>query len=103
MLSIQDMASHSFYQTALQRALAVGSDSTAHFGGEFTGGYAIQQNPREIAALICFLMDRPRARYLEIGSAGGGTLRLLHECVGFEDVTVIDDGMHERHGLWKET
>ena len=102
MLSIQDMSSHSFFQTALQRAMAAGSDSTEHFGGEFTGGYAIQQNPREIAALICFLMDRPRGRYLEIGSAGGGTLRLLHECLGFGDVSVIDDGMHKRHGLWKE-
>ena len=96
------MASHPSFQTALQRALRAGSDSTQHFGGDFTGGYAIQQNPREIAALICFLMDRPRDRYLEIGSASGGTLRLLHESLGLGDVSVIDDAKHARHGLWKE-
>ena len=82
-----------------ERVCAAGTDSKWWFGRAyaFEGGLALLQNPEELTAL-CLLLRRlqPRDTYLEIGSAGGGTCRFLHEEVGFGRVLAIDDGQHPR-------
>lgn len=62
------------------------------FGGD-EGPYQIQQNPRELAALVTLARRLgPPRHYLEIGCATAGTTRILHELLGFERVAVIDLG-----------
>ena len=64
-------------------------------GYDFEGGYRLQQNPDEFAALCLLLLDRgPFDNYLEIGTASGGTCLALHELIGFKHVFTIDDGKH---------
>ena len=81
------------------RVCAAGTDSKWWFGSQYEheGGLALLQHPDEFTAL-CLLLRRhePRATYLEIGSAGGGTCRFLHEEVGLGRVLAIDDGGHPR-------
>lgn len=57
----------------------------------------MQQVPDELAALTLILRARRGGRYLEIGSASGGTARWLHEHVGFQRMFSIDDGGHHRY------
>ena len=87
------------FDALFERVCAAGTDSKWWFGRayEFEGGLALLQNPEELAAL-CLLLRRhePRDTYLEIGSAGGGTARFLHEEVGFGRMLAIDDGRHPR-------
>lgn len=87
------------FEPLLARVLAAGTDDKWWFGRayEFEGGLALLQNPDELTAL-CLLLRRhePRATYLEIGSAGGGTCRFLHQEVGLGRVLSIDDGGHPR-------
>jgi predicted O-methyltransferase YrrM len=76
-----------------------GTDSIRHFQNGYTreGGLYLQQNPDELAALILLLREhRPLPRYLEVGSASGGTCLILQQQVGFERVLSIDDGQHPR-------
>ena len=83
------------------RVCAAGTDDKWWFGRayEFVGGLALLQNPEELTAL-CLLLSRiaRRGTYLEIGSAGGGTCRFLHQEVGFGRVLSMDDGRHPRAG-----
>jgi cephalosporin hydroxylase len=92
-------ASEPEYDALLARVLAAGTDDRWWFGGayELEGGLSLLQNPDELAAL-CLLLRRhePRATYLEIGSASGGTCRFLHQEVGLGRVLSIDDGLHPR-------
>jgi cephalosporin hydroxylase len=80
----------------------LGTDNPSHFGNGYTheGGYSLQQNPDELAALTLLLRERVywhcAGTYLEIGSASGGTLRWLYESVGFGYMLSIDDGGHHR-------
>lgn len=87
------------FDALLTRVLAAGTDDKWWFGGAYEreGGLALLQNPDELAAL-CLLLHRhePRATYLEIGSASGGTARFLQQEVGFGRVLSIDDGRHPR-------
>jgi len=82
---------------------AAGTDNLSFFGGgyEKEGGYSLQQNPEEFAALVAFLAaaGRERAIYLEIGTASGGVCRFLYEELGFGRVIVMDDYGHHR---WTE-
>lgn len=92
----------------VQRIREKGTDSLAHFQNGYTheGGYSLQQNPDEFAALIQLFRERAglfwiergvvRPLYLEIGSASGGSLRLLHEIVGFDFMWSIDNHGHHR-------
>jgi predicted O-methyltransferase YrrM len=76
-----------------------GTDCLRHFGNGYSheGGLALQQNPDEFAALCLFLRRRrPFSTYLEIGSASGGTGRILSEELGFGLTISIDDGRHPR-------
>jgi len=80
----------------------LGTDSLEHFGNGYThqGGYSLQQNPDELAALSLRLgeeiKDGFNKIYLEIGSASGGTLRFLNEQIQFSRSYVIDN-----HGHWR--
>ena len=82
---------------------SMGTDSLSHFGNGYTheGGYALQQNPEEFAALCLWLSELGYANletavYLEIGSASGGTGRYLWEKFRFRRFLSIDDGKHPR-------
>lgn len=89
------------FEALFRRVCASGTDDKWWFGRAYdhVGGLALQQNPWELAAL-CLLLRRhePRATYLEIGSASGGTCRFLHEQAGFGRVLSLDDGAHPRAG-----
>lgn len=90
------------FLVALSEIREAGTDSLAHFGNNYAreGGLSLQQNPEEFAALLV-LLNRfaPHMRsYLEIGSASGGTARLVHRWTGFEYMCSIDDGKHPRYG-----
>lgn len=83
----------------LELVRQAGTDNLSHFGNGyvFEGGYSLQQNPEEFAALVCLLREHPRGSYLEIGSASGGVARFLHENVGYGSMLSIDDGLHHRY------
>lgn len=76
-----------------------GTDNLSHFGNGYCleGGYSLQQNPDEFAALVVHLGSKARASLVEIGSASGGTARFLHEQVGFERILSLDNGGHHRY------
>jgi hypothetical protein len=86
-------------QVALIRA--AGTDNLSHFGNGYQreGGYSLQQNPDEFAALVVHLLQcvGDTWLFLEIGSASGGTARLLHEQLWFPRMLSIDDGTHHRY------
>lgn len=76
----------------------LGTDNLSHFknGYRKEGGYSLQQNPFELAALaMCLRRETPKS-YLEIGTASGGVLRFLDAMLEFEVVALIDDGKHHR-------
>jgi hypothetical protein len=74
----------------------IGSDDHEKFGGNFTGGFYIQQNPKEIADVINFLKDKNIKTYCEIGTAACGLVRLMDHALGLDEITIIDDGKHDR-------
>jgi len=96
------------FAETVNRIRSCGTDSLSHFGNGYTheGGYSLQQNPDEFASLIHLLQERSgllwvtrgqiRPMYLEIGSASGGSLRLLHEQVGFDIIWSMDNHGHHR-------
>ena len=80
----------------------LGTDSVWIFGGDyrFEGGLRLQQRTAELAALLLYLRERrPRGAYLEIGTASGGTTRLIHEYLRPEQILSIDDGEHPNSHL----
>jgi len=75
--------------------IAMGNDDPNYFGGGFRGGYMIQQNPKEFAALICLLKERGEIEnYLEIGIGGAGTIRHICDQLSPKLILGIDDGQH---------
>lgn len=77
----------------------LGTDSLDYFGHSYNyeGGYYLQQNPDEFAALCLLLRENgPYTNYLEIGTASGGTCLALYQVVGFQNVFSIDDEKHKR-------
>ena len=77
----------------------LGTDSLDYFGHSYNyeGGYYLQQNPDEFAALCLLLREKgPYTNYLEIGTASGGTCLALYQVAGFLNVFSIDDGKHKR-------
>jgi hypothetical protein len=82
-----------------------GSDSLQLYGGSFEGGRRIQQNPREFARLLNFLsksQNRTFDNYLEIGAGAGGSLKGIHDAVGFVRASVIDNGSCSGFDLLEE-
>jgi cephalosporin hydroxylase len=88
----------------VQDVEALGSDSLRVFGGTFEGGYNIQQVPDEIAPCINAIIDsgKPVYDFLEIGSAAGGTSRLFDTVFNLDNIVIIDDSRHPKHGLRQE-
>lgn len=103
MFGLTDMQNHPRFAEIRETVEKAGSDCQSLFGGTHDGGYATQQNPDEFAALVCLLLNRcrPIDVYGEIGSAAGGTLRLIQELVDFAVAVVLDDGNHPKHSLWE--
>lgn len=83
---------------------AAGSDDTKVFGGGWTGGWRIQQDPQELADLVAALLLHMRARdnYLGIGIAAGGTERFICEMLGMKAITVLDLGAHPHFSTWHQ-
>ena len=81
-----------------------GSDNHEIFGGIWTGGYLIQQDPKEFAQLIqCLEQHAPHGDWLSIGIAAGGNERFIFEQdFVFGDLFVIDNGEHPNHKHWAE-
>jgi cephalosporin hydroxylase len=72
----------------------VGSNSVGVFGGNFEGGYELQQDIVEVSE---FIMDHQTANiqnYIEIGCAAGGFTRLFCDIINVENVYTIDLGNH---------
>jgi len=79
-----------------------GSDCKTFFGGTRSGGSWLQQRPGEYARWLALLRLKRDMRwwefpitYLEIGSAGGGSLRLAMESIPCECFFAIDNGKHK--------
>lgn len=104
MKTLSDMRSHPRFDELRQLVENAGSDSKEFFGGTINGGYHVQQNPDEFAALLCYLLERCRtiSLYGEIGVAAGGTTRLIYEVVGFVGGILIDNGVHPKHQHFKD-
>ena len=86
----------------LKKILDAGSDNVNFFGGSFTGGYRIQQNPMEFSSLVEFLENKSYKKFLEIGSASGGSMRFLCENLIINEAFSIDLGNHESAHLFHE-
>jgi hypothetical protein len=85
--------------------LLAGSDNAAVFAKGYqnarSGGYHIQQEPQEYAALLAVLRDyAPFHTALSIGIAAGGNERFLVEHVDVRQLVVLDDGNHPMHRIW---
>lgn len=88
-----------------EKILSVGSDNTDWFGGNFVGGYYLQQSPEELSKFIFYLLDKKDwsdCNYLEIGTAAGGLTRILYEYLNFKSVSIIDLGNHPNHIYFTE-
>lgn len=81
-----------------QRVLDAGSDNINVFGGRYEGGYHIQQSPKELAEFVLYLHNKNMygKNYVEIGAAAAGLARFLDEIFHFENVTIIDLGVHHK-------
>lgn len=72
-----------------------GTEISPDFAGTVEGGIFCQQVPDEISGCIKYLMDNgPIKRYLEIGTAAGGTTYLMNHFLQPEMIVVIDDDKH---------
>jgi cephalosporin hydroxylase len=82
--------------------LDAGSDSLEVFGGRYEGGLCLQQVPDEIAPVLDLLKEKLNPDgvtpilVLEIGSAAGGTVALIHRVIGIEAAVLVDDNAHGR-------
>ena len=107
MIQIQTIASMRQQRPAEFDGLAaeirrLGTDNRWIFGAdyEFEGGWRLQQRTVEITALLLLLASlRPAGAYVEIGTASGGTTRLIHRHLTFEQSLSLDDGCHPDAGL----
>lgn len=87
----------------VEEITAVGSGDHHTFGGSWTGGYALQQNPIEFALLLKALKEfspNPKT-YLGVGTAAGGSERYIAEYLGLKEMTIIDLGQHEQFPTWR--
>lgn len=94
-------ARHPEFSDLREEIRALGTDSLAVLGEDYQleGGLGLQQRTNEFAALCLYLLDRRRTgAYLEIGTASGGTCRVLQQRLGFDQILSLDDGKHPRAG-----
>ena len=78
----------------LQFVLNAGSDSVEVFGGNFKGGYELQQCPDEITNFLLTYQDTEITSFLEIGVAAGGNTRIFCDFLKIKDVYVMDLNVH---------
>ncbi|HWF74600.1 MAG TPA: class I SAM-dependent methyltransferase, partial [Solirubrobacteraceae bacterium] len=94
-------ARHPEFDALQEEIRALGTDNLAVLGDDYRieGGLGLQQRTNEFAALCLYLEDRrPAGTYLEIGTASGGTCRVLQQRLAFEEILSLDDGRHPRAG-----
>jgi len=95
MVTLNDLKEAPEYLSLKEKVKSCGCDDPDVFGDSCYGGYLLQQNAEEFAALIYFLKKQgPFNNYVEIGSASGGNLRFIFENVGFYRAFSFDDLMH---------
>jgi predicted O-methyltransferase YrrM len=86
----------------IAKAVMNGSDDLPTFGGQYVGGYFLQQNPEELADAVLEIREWAQgvklSSFLEIGSAAGGFARFLWDEFHFETVVIVDDNKHPRAG-----
>lgn len=115
------------WERLVEKVSGLGTGSRDVFGPQhkFVGGHMVQQDVHELSCLVMalrtikrkryaggsdgFFADSrlpPAFRYLEVGSASGGTAKLLHEEVGFDQMVSIDlpqgDVCHLKYERFKE-
>jgi len=81
-----------------------GSDNLVRFGGIKNGGIWLQQEPREMANLIGFLLykDLKDINYLEIGCAAGGSTYVMNYFLDLKNIILIDNNKHPRYRRLKK-
>lgn len=99
-MNLDELSSDLDFHTHLKYVHSIGCHSNSFFGGEtLEGGYHLQQNPYEMAALLTVLARRFKPNgytYLEIGSASGGFIRAIYERIPFKTGVMIDNGEYLR-------
>lgn len=91
-----------YCESQIRRA---GSQNCGLFGGNYDGGYRIQQNPKELAGFMGYmhanhkkLFTKPHINnYLEIGCCAAGTTRLLSDLFTIDRICLVDNGEEEEH------
>jgi len=78
----------------LDFVLNAGSDSVEVFGGNFKGGYELQQCPEEITDFLNAYQNSEINNFLEIGVAAGGNTRIFTDFLKIKDVYVMDLNVH---------
>jgi hypothetical protein len=78
----------------LQFVLNAGSDSVEVFGGNFKGGYELQQCPDEITNFLSTYQNTEVTNFLEIGVAAGGNTRIFCDFLNIKDVYIMDLNVH---------
>lgn len=78
----------------LQFVLEAGSDSVEVFGGNFKGGYELQQCPEEITDFLTTYQETSINNFLEIGVAAGGNTRIFTDFLKIKDVYTMDLNEH---------
>lgn len=80
------------YHEILEHVLKCGSNNLGAFGGNFEGGYNLQQVPEEISSCLKTIIDGNHkiSRYLEIGCASLGLTRLISDILQPEEILTID-------------
>lgn len=68
----------------------VGSDETGFFGGNYIGGYYLQQHPPEFADFLYKYRGTDINNYVEIGVAAAGFTRILSEFMNINNMYLID-------------
>lgn len=92
------------YQQIINHIKTIGSENKTTFGGDYEGGYYIQQVPIEVSGLIYWLLSNGITSFenvLEIGSAAGGFLKLLNDYFNIDGFYIVDDNALPTHTLRK--
>lgn len=90
------------FDEILASAKDAGSCAPNSFGGNYLGGYYLQQVPEEITLLVHYLHEHNAtsfSNFLEIGSASGGFAKFLYDWLDIRAVHIIDDNKHPTHRM----
>ena len=101
---LHEMKQHEHFNYLRRKILEFGVEQPFFDKEAKWGGYCLEQNSYDFTAFICWLKDtfpNGMRTYAEIGSAGGGFIRSIHELVGFKTGVSVDDGKW-RADVWPE-